>query len=136
MDSLSGVLAVTAQSTQSLTALVTEIRDAPKDINDLRGDLENLLMLLQSAQKLTADYPLRQEDVVIAQTLSQCTTWCQESTQELRVAIIPFAEASSSRRSPMRMLSWIMHKEEVRASIAKLRDRKASLNLAVSVANG
>lgn len=116
--------------------MVTEIRDAPKDITDLRVELENLSMLLQAAQTLTTNYPLRREDAVIAQTLSQCTTWCQESMQDLRVVITPFAEAGSARRSPMRMLSWIMHKEEVRASMAKLRDRKASFNLAVSVLNG
>jgi hypothetical protein len=134
--SLAGVLAFAAQSTRSLTTLVTEIRDAPKDITDLRVELENLSMLLQAAQTLTTNYPLRREDAVIAQTLSQCTTWCQESMQDLRVVITPFAEAGSARRSPMRMLSWIMHKEEVRASMAKLRDRKASFNLAVSVLNG
>lgn len=93
-------------------------------------------MLLHSAQTLTNSYPLRGEDAVIVQTLSQCTTWCQESMQDLRLIITPFAEAGSARRSPMRMLSWIMHKEEVRASTAKLRDRKASFSLAVSVLNG
>ncbi|KKY31581.1 putative nacht and ankyrin domain protein [Diaporthe ampelina] len=134
--SLAGVLAFAAQSTRSLTTLVTEIRDAPKDITDLRVELESLSMLLQSAQTLTTNYPLRHEDAVIAQTLTQCTTWCQESMQDLRVVITPFAVAGGARRSPMRMLSWIMHKEEVRSSTAKLRDRKASFNLAVSVLNG
>jgi hypothetical protein len=93
-------------------------------------------MLIYSAQTLTNNYPLRAEDAVITQTLSQCTTWCQESMQDLRLVITPFAEAGSARRSPMRMLSWIMHKDEVRASAAKLRDRKASFSLAVSVLNG
>ncbi|KAG8159773.1 hypothetical protein KVR01_010410 [Diaporthe batatas] len=134
--SLAGVLAVAAQSTRSLTTLIKGIRDAPKDIGDLRVELDSLETLLQTAQTLATDYPLRQDDVAIAQTLSQCTTWCQESIQDLRVAITPFAEASSSRLGPMRMLSWIMHKEEIRASIAKLRDRKASFCLAVSVTNG
>ncbi|KAJ0122157.1 nacht and ankyrin domain protein [Diaporthe amygdali] len=134
--SLSGVLAFAAQSTRTLTTLITEIRDAPKDISDLRVELESLSMLLQSAQSLTTTYTLRSEDAVIAQTLTQCTTWCQESMQDLRVVISPFAEAGSARRSPMRMLSWIMHKEEVRNSTAKLRDRKASFNLAVTVLNG
>ncbi|KAI3395087.1 hypothetical protein diail_1766 [Diaporthe ilicicola] len=134
--SLTGVLAFAAQSTRSLTTLVTEIRDAPKDITDLRVELESLSLLLQSAQSLTNTYPLRSEDAVLAQTLTQCTTWCQESMQDLRVIISPFAEAGSARRSPMRMISWIMHKEEVRSSTARLRDRKASFNLAVSVLNG
>ncbi|KAK7698079.1 Actin-related protein 3 [Diaporthe eres] len=134
--SLAGVLAFAAQSTRSLTTLVTEIKDAPKDITDLRVELESLSMLLQSAQTLTTNYPLRREEAVIAQTLTQCTTWCQESMQDLRVIITPFAEAGGARRSPMRMISWIMHKEEVRNSTAKLRDRKASFNLAVSVLNG
>lgn len=93
-------------------------------------------MLLQSAQTLTTNYPLRREDVVIAQTLTHCTTWCQESMQGLRVIITPFAGAGGARRSPMRMLCWIIHKEEVRNSTAKLRNRKASFNLAVSVLNG
>lgn len=134
--SLAGVLAFAAQSTRSLNTLVTEIKDAPKDIADLRVELESLSMLLQSAQTLATNYPLRREDAVIAQTLTQCTTWCQESMQDLRVVITPFAEAGGARRSPMRMISWIMHKEEVRNSTAKLRDRKASFNLAVSVLNG
>lgn len=116
--------------------MITEIKDAPKDITDLKVELESLSMLLQSAQTLTTNYPLRREDAVIAQTITQCTTWCQESMQDLRVVVIPFAGAAGARRSPMRMISWIMHKGEVRNSTAKLRDRKASFNLAVSVLNG
>ncbi|POS70849.1 ankyrin [Diaporthe helianthi] len=117
VTSLSGVLAVAAETTRGLTALVTTIRDAPKDIIDLRVELDNLSTLLKSPQTLTTNYPLRQED-------------------DLQVVITPLAEAGSSRRSPIRMLSWMRHKEELRASIAKLRDRKASLSLAVSVMDG
>lgn len=134
--SLTGVLAFAAQTTRSLTTLVTEIRDAPKDITDLRVELESLSMLLQSAQGLTNTNPLRSEDAVLAQTLTQCTTWCQESMQDLRVVVSPFAGAGSARRSPMKMLSWIMHKDEIRNSTTRPRERKASFNLAISVLNG
>lgn len=112
---------------------MTEIRDAPRDIIDLRVELDSLSMLLESAQTFTTDYSLGEKEVRVAQTLCQCTAWCEESMQDLRVVIAPLAEAGSSKRSSMRMFSWIMHKYEVRASIAKLRDREASFSLAAFV---
>ena len=127
---------LTPESFRSKLTSSTQAAASPKDITDLRVELESLAMLFQSAQTLTTNYPLRRADAVIVQTLTQCTTWCQESMQDLRMVITPFAEAGGARRSPLRMLSWMMHKEEVRNSTAKLRDRKASINLAVSVLNG
>lgn len=136
--SITGIIAFAAKTAQSLTTLITEIRDAPTEIADLRIELDSLSSILTSAQSLSTTYTLRKEDAVLIQTLSQCVAFCQECMHELRLVVAPFAAGArgSGRRSPMRMISWTMHKGEVKNLSGKLRDRKASLTLAISVLNG
>lgn len=136
--SITGILAFSVKTAQALHTLITDIRGAPDDIVDVRIEVESLSSILKSAQDLCTTYTLRKEDEQLVATLGQCVGHCDEAMVNLRLVIAPFAagERGSGRRSPMRMISWTMHKGEVRTLRSRLRDRKASLNLAVSVLNG
>lgn len=128
-----GILATSVHTTRKMIALINEIRDAPKDISDLRSELENLGLLLQSTRERIDGNKLRQEDVMIARTLTQCTEQCEASMESLRLVIAPYAAGGSASRGPMKRVSWMFRKDEVKSLMARLRDSKASLQFTVTI---
>lgn len=128
-----GILATAVQTTRGMISLINEIRDAPQDINDLRAELENLALLLQSTRERVGGHELQREDVMIARTLTQCTERCEEAMESLRVVIAPYAAGGSASRRPIMRVSWMFRKDEVKSLAARLRDSKASLQFTVTI---
>lgn len=134
--SIAGLMAFAASTARNLTTLMASVRDAPDDIFDLRVELENLSALIQCAYNVAAKHPLRPEDAPLAETVSDCLGRCQVVMAAIEVQLKQFLSRSGGgRRSPIRMISWTMRKGEIRNLRDRLRDSKASLQLAISVLN-
>lgn len=133
--SITGVLAFTAKSTREVMAMISEIRDAPDDIEDLRLELQNLTSLIESTHGLATKYPLYPECKPLQDTVTECLDRCRTILEAIRLQLKSFVSRGIGRRSPMRVISWTMRRGEIRSLRDRLRDSKAMLDLSVTVLN-
>ncbi|KAI1453669.1 ankyrin [Annulohypoxylon moriforme] len=134
--SVAGVVAFAASTARSLISLIQEMADAPEEILHIRRDVQNLSVVLGSVQDIWATKNLRSEDVALVTSLTEYVNLCQDSMQSIRVLLVPLAAKGSGRRSPMRMVGWVMKKGEVKTLRERLQESKASLNITISTLNG
>ncbi|KAI5926510.1 ankyrin repeat-containing domain protein [Camillea tinctor] len=133
-----GLVGFTAKTSQEVIKLITDIRDAPSDLLDLRADLENLDLILRSTECVFTSENFKPRDAVLFETLEQCTNNCKTPVSALhsilQQLIIP--DEASTRSKLTWFGRWMFLKNDVRSHRARLREAKASLSLIVSVSNG
>ncbi len=135
---IGGLIALAASTAQGLTTLITDIRNAPAEIEDLKQDLQALDTVIKTTANLYQVYGLKVEDAALSETFSGILEGCVRPMQNLEKVLQRFSgsDSKSGRRSPMVMMLWTMRKGEIRGLRDRLRDGKASLTLAVDVFNG
>jgi hypothetical protein len=136
-----GLIATTVQMAQAVSALISDIKDAPADVKDLQSDVKSLAALLATTQSLYDTYGRNsvQDAATFGVTLDICLQRCIGPLKELEELLKPFGAGSVKKRSLGRVLSsftWVMKKGEIKGSKDRLKDAKASLTLTVSVLNG
>ncbi|KAL7619374.1 hypothetical protein AAE478_009911 [Parahypoxylon ruwenzoriense] len=134
--SVAGIVAFAASTARTLISLTQEMADAPNEILYIRRDVQSLAVVLGSIKDVCTKYGLRSEDLALGGSLTENVSQCQDSMQSIRVLIEPLAVKGRGRRSPMKMVRWVMRKGEVRALRERLRENKASLNITISTLNG
>ncbi|KAI2465346.1 ankyrin [Annulohypoxylon bovei var. microspora] len=131
-----GVVAFAASTARTLISLIQEMADAPEEILHIRRDVQNLSAVLGSIQDIWARYDLKSEDLALVTSLTEYLSLCQDSMQSIRVLLVPLAKKGNGRKSPMRMVGWVMRKGEIRTLRERLQEGKASLNITISALNG
>ncbi|KAI0887053.1 ankyrin [Annulohypoxylon maeteangense] len=134
--SVTGVVTFAASTARSLISLIQEVADAPEEISHIRRDVQNLSVVLGSIQDIWARYDLKSEDLALVASLTEYLSLCQDSMQSIRVLLLPLAAKGSGRRSPLRMVGWVMKKGEIKALRERLQEGKASLNITILTLNG
>ncbi|KAI1378113.1 ankyrin [Hypoxylon crocopeplum] len=134
--SIAGVLALAASTARALITLIQDISDAPEDILHIRRDVQNLSAVLGSIQEMCARYDLRPEEMTLVESLTAYLSLCQDSMQAIQTLLVPLAYKGSGRKSPMRMVGWVMRKGEIKGLRERLQEGKASLNITISALNG
>ncbi|KAF2101689.1 ankyrin [Rhizodiscina lignyota] len=135
---VAGLIALVATTTQSLITIISDLRDAPADIQDVNHDVHALSSLIRTTDDLYQVYGLKADDAALTDTFNECLSGCLRPMKDLEKILQRFSgtERGGGRRSPMRVMMWTMRKGEIRGLRDRLRDSKASLTLAVSVFNG
>lgn len=134
--SVAGVVALAASTARTLISLIQEMKDAPEEILHIRRDVQNLSAVLGSVHELSARHDLMSEDFTLVESLKEYLNLCQDSMQSIRAIIAPLVGKGNGRRSPIRMVGWVMKKGEIRALRERLQEGKASLNITISALNG
>ncbi|KAI0098354.1 ankyrin [Daldinia grandis] len=132
--SVIGVAGLAVSTSRALISLIQEMTDAPQEILHIRRDVQNLSVVLGSLQDICAKYDLKSEDIALESSLTECIALCQDSMQSIHILIAPLK--GSGRRSPIRMVGWVMRKGEIKALRERLQEGKTSLNITISVING
>ncbi|KAI1776979.1 ankyrin repeat-containing domain protein [Hypoxylon cercidicola] len=137
--SITGIIAFTTKAAQEVIRVISDMRDAPTEISQLKGELENLNMVLQSAQTVFHGQSFKPKDVILLLSVQQCMDTCKENVSGLQsaleqIATLPFG--GGTRDKVLTMWRWMQHKGEIRSQQGRLREAKASLNLSISVCNG
>ncbi|KAI1633095.1 ankyrin repeat-containing domain protein [Biscogniauxia mediterranea] len=133
-----GLVGFTAKTTQEVIKIISDIRDAPSDLLDVRADLENLDLVLRSTECVFTNETFKPRDAVLFETLSQCTNNCKTPVSALHSILqqLTIPDEASTRSKLVWYGRWMLLKNDVRSQRARLREAKASLNLIVSVSNG
>ncbi|KAI0891012.1 ankyrin [Annulohypoxylon nitens] len=134
--SVAGVVAFAASTARTLISLIQEMADAPEEILHIRRDIQNLSAVLVSIQDTWARHNLKSEDLALVTSLTEYLSLCQDSMQSIRALLVPLAAKGSGRKSPLRMVGWVMRKGEIRTLRERLQEGKASLNITLSALNG
>lgn len=134
--SVAGVVAFAASTARTLISLIQEMADAPEEILHIRRDVQNLSAVLVSIQDTWARHNLKSEDLALVTSLTEYLSLCQDSMQSIRALLVPLAAKGSGRKSPLRMVGWVMRKGEIRTLRERLQEGKASLNITLSALNG
>ncbi|KAI1655548.1 ankyrin [Daldinia decipiens] len=132
--SVIGVAGLAISTSRALISLIQEMTDAPQEILHIRRDVQNLSAVLGSLQDICAKYDLKSGDLALESSLTECINLCQDSMQSIHILIAPLK--GSSRRSPIRMIGWVIRKGEIKALRERLQEGKTSLNITISVING
>ncbi|OTB11190.1 hypothetical protein K445DRAFT_322185 [Daldinia sp. EC12] len=132
--SVIGVAGLAISTARTLVSLIQEMADAPQEILHIRRDVQNLSAVLGSLQDTCAKYNPKSEDLALESSLAECINLCQDSMQSIHTLITPLK--GTGRRSPIRMVGWVIRKGEIKALRERLQEGKASLNITISVING
>ncbi|KAF7376975.1 putative nacht and ankyrin domain protein [Mycena sanguinolenta] len=138
---VAGVISLAVQVAQTVSTLISDIKDAPVDVKDLESDIKSLAALLATTQSLYDAHGknLVQDAATFDITLNICLERCVGPLKELEELLKPFGAASTKKRNLLRVmnsLSWVMKKGVIKGLKDRLKDAKASLTLTVSVLNG
>ncbi|KAK3343382.1 ankyrin repeat-containing domain protein [Lasiosphaeria hispida] len=132
--SITGLLAFTAKITREIITLISEVRDAPEEITDLKFELQNLSSLIRSAHDLVTRNQLQPDDKPLEDTTTECLEQCRSILTEIGTKLKPFVSSSSGRRSPLpQSWSWVLHKGRIRNLQDRLRNSRAMLELSITV---
>lgn len=134
--SVAGVVALAASTARTLISLIQDMADAPEEILHIRRDVQSLSAVLGSVQDISVRYDLKSEELALVSSLTEYLSLCQDSMQSIRVLLAPLAEKGGGRKSPLRMIGWVMRKSEIKALRERLQESKASLNITISALNG
>lgn len=130
-----GVLAFTLKLAGEVTVLISDIRNAPEDIIQLRMELQDLSDILDWVQTLTGRHQLRPEDRPLEITVIAQLERCRSTMEDIKQRLGRFFSKGIGRRSPLQLISWRIRKSEVRDLKDRLRDSRAQLQLSVLVLN-
>ncbi|KAI0382243.1 ankyrin repeat-containing domain protein [Hypomontagnella monticulosa] len=136
---VTGIVAFTARTTQEVIQLISELRGAPTEINQVKRELENLTIVLQSTQTVFHGQSFKQQDVILLEGIQKCIISCRDSVSALQTTVQQISTSSyggGMRDKALVMWRWRQHKGDIRLRQDELREAKASLNLSVSVCNG
>jgi len=134
--SITGILAFAAKITGETITLLSDIRDAPDEISDLRFELQNLSSLVQSTHHLIGRNQPKPDDKPLEDTTTDCLQQCLSIVDDIRVKLKSFL-SGSGRRSPLpQSWSWVFHKTSIRNLKDRLRNSRAMLSLSVTVLTG
>lgn len=134
-----GIVGFTASTAQEVIRLISELRGAPTEINQVKTELENLNIALQSTQTVFLGQSFKPQDVILLEGIQKCIISCRDSVSALQTTLEQIATSSfggGMRDKALIMWRWRQHKGEIRSRQGQLREAKASLNLSVSVCNG
>ncbi|KAI8966293.1 ankyrin [Daldinia sp. FL1419] len=132
--SVIGVAGLAVSTARTLISLIQEMADAPREMLHIRRDVQNLSAVLGSLQDICSKYDLKAEDLALESSLKECINLCQDSMQSIHILIAPLK--GTGRRSPIRMVGWVMRKGEIKTLRERLQEGKTSLNITISVING
>lgn len=131
---VTGVLAFTAKLAQEVITMISDIKDAPRDIADLQFDLRNLSSLVLSAHSVSVRYPLRPEDKPLEDTVKECLEQCQTVIDTIKERLSMF-QGKGKAKSLMRRGMWYLRKVTIKDERDRLRDSKAMVELSITVFN-
>lgn len=135
--SIAGILAFAAKITSETITLLSDIREAPDEITDLRFELQNLASLVRSTHHLVSRNEPKPDDKPLEDTTTDCLQRCVTIVNEIQVKLKPFLSAGSGRRSSLpQAWSWVFHKASIRTLKDRLRNSRAMLSLSVTVLTG
>ncbi|KAI1074901.1 ankyrin repeat-containing domain protein [Whalleya microplaca] len=134
---VTGLVAFTTKVTQELIIIISDMRNAPADILELRVDLENLAMILRSSQEIFPKQSFNHRDVILFKTFEQCVNSCKLATENLSIMMTALGgPATGTTARLLTTYRWMLKKSDIRSQRSKLCEAKASLNLSVSLLNG
>lgn len=136
---ITGIIGFTTKAIQEVIQIISDMKDAPTEISQLKGELENLKMVLQSAQTVFHRQNFKPKDVILLHSVQQCMDSCKENVSALlsalkQIAALPFG--GGKRDKALTIWRWMQRKTQIRAQQGRLREAKASLNLSITVCNG
>ncbi|KAI1500755.1 ankyrin repeat-containing domain protein [Biscogniauxia marginata] len=133
-----GIVGFTAKTAQEVIKIISDIRDAPSELIDVRADLENLNLILRSTERVFANQTFKPRDAVLFETLEQCTSNCKTPVNALHSILqqLVVSDGAGTRSKLLWLGRWMLLKSDIRSQRARVREAKASLNLVVSVSNG
>jgi len=133
LASITGVLAFSAQLTRQITTLLSEVRDAPIEIQDLKFELQNLSSLIRASHNLLTTHTLLPDDKPLEGTVAECLDRCSSAMSDIKSQLSHFWQAGSGGKSFFRAINWVIRKNEIRNSRDRLRDARAMFELAFTV---
>ncbi|GJC87678.1 hypothetical protein ColLi_10516 [Colletotrichum liriopes] len=134
--SIIGTISVAAAAANKLTAIVSNIHNAPTEISSLASHVETLSSILKSAKSLSKDARLTDAAKPLLITVEQCVINCEDAIEPLQNTLRPLASGGIRSQSMMVKLQWSWKKDDVALMRSRLADARASLSVAVLVLNG
>ncbi|KAF9877227.1 hypothetical protein CkaCkLH20_05493 [Colletotrichum karsti] len=131
-----GTISVAAAAANKLITIVSNIQNAPVEVNSLNANVETLLSVLDSTKALFQDARVTDAAKPLIDTVKQCVINCEDAIEPLQELLRPMASGGIRSQSVMVRLLWNWKRDDVMSMKARLTDAMASLSVAVMVLNG